>query len=161
MASWQFDIDLLPRPKVLELYSVLPKNIETKVYENTEWCDGFRLPDNFREILDNFLPRNKAWLSDTLEWGTEEGHRVSIGVGADEVRWVSIRIDVRDLNMSLINYLVDFARRSDCLMLLTGNMKIISPSQSHLLAEIEASRAAKFVSNPKEYFGELKTTLFR
>ncbi len=161
MASWQFDIDLLPRSKVLELYSAMPESIELEVYENTEWCDGFRLPEDFKEVLDNCLPRNKAWLRDTLEWGTAEGHRVSIGFSRDEVEWITIRIDVGNLNMTLINCLVDFARHSDCLMLLTENLKIIEAIKSNLLKEIETSNAAKFVSNPKAYFDDLKTALLQ
>lgn len=152
MALWQFDVDLIPRTKVLELFAMVPQSIETEVFEETEWWKGYQLSSAHEQILDQCLARyTPSWRSNSQEWGAEDGNRVSIGVLDDSIDWIWIRIDVRDVSSTLLECLVKFAKEVDAVLLVIESMSIIEPDKQGLRREILGSNAFRFVADPEKY----------
>jgi hypothetical protein len=143
MALRQFDISLIPRKKIEELYSQVPERIDIEVYEQVDWWKGYRLQEDYQALVDHCLSRNKPWLPHCLEWGTEDTNRISVGLHGDDIDWIWVRIDVRTRYDELVACVVDLAKRLDCLMLLEHDMMLIQPNEPELLMRLKSSRASK------------------
>lgn len=143
MALWQYDVYLIPRQRIGELYSQVPERLDTEVYEQVDWWKGYRLQEDYQALLDHCLSRNKPWLPNCLEWGEADTNRISVGLHGDDIDWLWVRIDVRSRYGELIACIVDLARRLDCLMLLKDGMIVMQPNEPELLMRLKSSRASK------------------
>lgn len=151
MAIWQFDLHLVPRSRVIGVYSSLPKEIERDVFDSTEWWENYKPPSNFEELITSFLPANTSWIIDTKTWGEEDSHRVDVMYQDEEVSEIYVRIDVRKLHQSFVGNIVNLARDCDCLVL-TQDKRLLEPHIDKLTFEIERSSAFQFVENPEVFF---------
>jgi len=143
MALWQYDIYLIPRQRIGELYSRVPEHIGIEVYEQVDWWRGYRPQEDYQALVDHCLSRNKPWLPNCLEWGTEDTNRISIGLHCDDIDWIWVRIDVRSQYGRLVPCVVDLAQRLNCLMLLKEGMILMQPNEPELLMRLKSSRASK------------------
>jgi hypothetical protein len=81
MASWQFDLHLVPR-------SAGPG-------DRDPW--RVRQPArSWRQALDALLPRAASWSEQLSIWGTDDGHRIDVWEYQRRVESIVVRIDARE-----------------------------------------------------------------
>src|SRR5262249_24262508 len=155
MATWQYDIYLLPRSKVLDLYPDIPAKIDREEFDSVLWWDTAQLSQDYQHILDSFLPRFLSWNKEAKSWGSDEGNLVDISQDQEKVEEIFVRLDAREDLTKITANIIRFAKSINCLLLLMESMEIIEPDGEGLLQKVDASRAMQFVRDPKGFLKNL------
>lgn len=155
MAIWQFDIYLLPIEKLRTRYSQIPTNISGEDFSTELWWDGIKSPINIQQKLDLFLDRGNSWHSDLIVWGNENETRVDIYFSDINVKVIFIRIDVRKINMDLIQNLLNFAKYCNCYLFCPEDLSLIPPELNTLLSKVKKSKAVLFSQNLEEWLNKI------
>jgi hypothetical protein len=155
MATWQFDLYLLPRQKIIERYLSVPAQVSAEEYVAIDWWAGVTLPVNYDSMLGSFLPKYTSWNKNASTWGDEKSDLISIIFENNAPVEFLVRIDASKLNISLLGKISHFAKLCDCLLLLDESRKLIEPDPLSLNYEIKRSNAYKFVMDPRGFLDEL------
>lgn len=150
MATWQYAVELIPRRKVLELFTEIPPSMNEDVYEATEWWSSQQPSDDYETLLRSFAAPCSAWSEDVKCWGEEDGNRIDVLLKGKCVVEVSVRFDLRNLDDVFSRNVIDFAQRNGC-VLLGESMEVIEPSVNALKSKLLSSDAARFVRDPALY----------
>jgi hypothetical protein len=159
MATWQFDLYLIPRQKLLSLFGEVPSTLDDEAFESVRWCKDAPLPANYEEVLSSFLPEGVSWCDEARMWGEEDGNRIELFDVSGDTE-ISVRVDARTRNEQVLNGIIKFARFIDA-VLLTEEDKVIEPDVNVVIRELEESNASRFVRDPYGFFesianGEIK-----
>ena len=155
MAAWQFDLHLIPRLKLLEVFTSIPDTIKRDVFDSVLWWGDFQPPTDYRSFISTFLDEDASWSKEILAWGDRDDNRVEVMLGRGDVAEIFIRVNVRELNLSFLEGIITFAKYCDCL-LLTEEMKLLEPDLSPLTSEINQSAAQRYVADPIAFLNDLK-----
>lgn len=155
MAAWQFDLHLIPRSKVLEVFIGVPDTIKRDVFDRVVWWGEFQPPPDSRIFIGSFLDEAASWNKETLVWGDQDDNRVDVTLSRGDVAEIFIRVNVRELKLRFREGIVAFAKYCECL-LLTEEMKLIEPDLSALTSEINQSPARRYVADPVAFLDDLK-----
>src|SRR5262252_1733596 len=151
MATWQFDLYLLPRQKIIEKYSSAPTQVSAEEYIAVDWWSGITLPGTYDLMLGSFLPKYISWNKNASTWGDEKSDLISIIIENNALTEVLVRIDASKLDIGFLEKVVHFAKLCDCLLLLDESRKLIEPDPLSLNCEIKRSNAYKFAQNPRGF----------
>jgi hypothetical protein len=153
MATWQFDLHLVPRKTLQQCFEGIPQNISPEYFDKVDWWDLHQPKQNFRNTISLFLSEYKTWNEFLLSWGSEEGNRIDIDIDVNgKIEDVFIRIDVRELSKSFLENIIYLAKEWDCYLLVMETMKLIEPDITILLNQLDHSKANLFVTNPQRFF---------
>jgi hypothetical protein len=149
MAIWQYDIYLIPRTKLNDLYDEIPDHIDLQMFDEVDWWRGHQPASDVKELINRCLTPNtdENPLPGCQEWGTEDSNRISVGFEGEDISWIWIRVDVRSKYDSLVSCIVELAKALDCLMLLTEEMVLIHPDRTNLCMHLRSSRAGRLFAN--------------
>ena len=160
MATWQYDIQLIPKSSLLEVYQNIPSYLTFEDYDKKDWWDGKLLPSDFESRIEECLPIwNRSWSPSSKAWGWEQGDRIEIHYSEKKVDEIYIRIDVRNLNETFLELVVCLAVLADCLIWAVESNRLIKPNLYELLQEIHLSSAYKFVTNPEGFLNSIGNKL--
>jgi hypothetical protein len=159
MATWQFDVHLIPRAELLNIFGFLPAKIDKESFNARNWWHNTKLPNGYREILSSFVPVGSSWCEDIELWGDEEGDRIDVSHDEGRIDAVYVRISAISLNKSFVSCVAQFAQTCDCLIL-TEDDQLIEPSPDLLGKAVLQSNAARFVANPRKFLDDLGATEF-
>lgn len=154
MATWQFDLHLIPRAKLIELYGEVPADLDRDTLDRHEWWTGESVA--YDEALNAFLNESTSWSEHFRNWGDEDGNCVCVILEDNEVAEIYARVDVRSLDRAFLENLSEFSRKRVCLFL-TEDGKLIEPNVDLLLSEIAQSNALAFVSDPVGFLEKIKS----
>jgi hypothetical protein len=143
MASWQFDVHVVPRESASE------DRIAGPIDDWSAWR-GRQPDDHFLEQLGVLLPEAKSWDDASRTWGQEEGTRVDVSFRDDQIDEVFVRVDLRSPQGKLLEGILSLARAVDAVFVTPGGQRI-EPSVKPFLAAIVDSPAFSFVSNPAAF----------
>lgn len=156
MATWQYDIDLIPRAVVDEspeiVLALMAKSEED--IDSAAWWKHLDDEQTFIEALSKLLPAAESWCDSIQMWGTYEGDRIEVSRENDRIELVHARIDVGQISEDFIRGIVDIAKRFD-LLIFTEETRMIEPDYHGLLRSIKSSNAARFVKDPKRFLSDL------
>src|SRR3712207_611956 len=110
MATWQFDLHLIPQKKIQDLYGIIPSQIDNNVDEIKESWIGYWPHKNYDNFLNSYLEEVETWSTDIRIWGEEIGNRVDIVLESSQVESIFVRIDVREIDNAFLKVVADFAR---------------------------------------------------
>lgn len=159
MATWQFDLHLLPRSKIIERYSKAPAQLGDEEFTAMDWWSGVALPVGYDSVLESFLPKYTSWSKDASTWGDENSDLIEIFFENNAPVEIFVRIDARKLDISFLKKVSHFAKVCDCLLLLGESRKLIEPDPLSLNYEIKKSNAYKFAMNSRGFLDELSKKL--
>lgn len=154
MASWQFDLHLLPRIGAERRYGTLPAAIPLESIGDEEFWRGVSLTSALRTQISQMLPPLKSWTADIECWGYEDGNRIDIVLEKEAIVDFFVRVDVRESSQVFLVSLLQIARQNDWLVR-TGDGRVFRPSLSRLLTAIQASQAFRFVQDPLRFLEAL------
>lgn len=155
MATWQFDLRLVPRTSITRHGLQAEDRLSVALLDDVEWWEGCTLPSDYPERLAAFLPVAKPWSEGWNVFGTEDGTRVDVITAGQRVEEVRMRIDARHVDADIIEHLVAFATGIDAL-LVSPEGRVFEPTFDAIGVELELSPAALFVRDPAEFFRRLK-----
>lgn len=138
MATWQFDLELIPRRGLTDGLVV-----------------GVDLPADYEKRITSFLPWHVPWDPEWKVFGDEDGDRIDVILANGHVHQVRVRLDARKLDLELLQRIAGFARDCACVFV-TPRGEVVEPEVSAMLIELELSPAAAFVRNPQAFFEGLK-----
>lgn len=150
MAIWQYTLYLIPEQKLSEVFSNTPVQINSDVWNETDWWKDYALSANFNQQISLFLPEGNSWNAQTKVWGKTDETEISVHYENNKVDEVTIKLDLRSITSPLVEKICQTAQMCNCLML-TENLKIIRPDKRLLVESIKTSNGFSFVSNPEAY----------
>ena len=154
MATWQFDVFLIPRASVtmdtghLRLTSL---ELDRELLLNLASVDISR--DSFFELVEG-IPIVKSWDKESKIWGDMEGDRIDVLMINDKMIETFFRIDVRNISLVFLSKIIKFALANG-LVLLTSAGQILQPSVKLLMNAIRRSGAFRFVLDPQDFLRKL------
>ena len=154
MATWQFDLHLLPKERLIGLVGAHPLTISRELLEETRWWDGKVDIDLLNADLASFLRQAKSWHPEVATWGEEDGNRIDVVYENDDVVEIFVRIDLRQIDRDFVIGLVRLAQKHECVFV-TSTMRVLEPTISNLIKGIEESDAYRFVDDPTSFLESL------
>jgi hypothetical protein len=156
MAIWQWDIWIVPREEVKKLFSDIPKYMDLDLFESINWWK-FVSEKEMVDFFGGILPVwDTPWTEFSQSWGSDNEDRITVAVENDIVADIVIRLDLRNLNMILINSLIKFCEKNKFIFFSPESKKFIECNLQDLLNEIKNSRKMVFVKNPEKFFEDTK-----
>jgi len=125
-------------------------------FESVSWWKNVSVEDlstYFTKILPEY---HTPWAKNTRSWGTDDGNRIELIVEDGKAVDVSIRIDLRDIDLNLLYSLARFAASRDFLFYVLESSRFVEPNLESLLEEIKKSRKILFLESPEKFFDETK-----
>lgn len=156
MAIWQWDVWIVPRQEIIKHLSVIPQYMDLDWFESINWWSAVsksELVSFFNSILPHY---STTWATHTQSWGSDNGDRIELEVENDKVIDVVIRVDLRHLNINLLNSLVTFSEKNNFLFFSLEFKKFSEPILQELLKEIKNSRKMVFLKEPEKFFNDNK-----
>jgi hypothetical protein len=138
MATWQFDLELIPRRHVLE------------VVDTVDWWSGATLPGDYENRISAFLPWHLPWDPEWQVFGEEDGDRIDVVFENGHVQHVRARLDARKLDLELLRRVAEFATDCECVFV-TRQGRVVEPQVDALLGELQRSPASTFVRDPQAF----------
>lgn len=170
MAIWQFCINFIPEDGVRRELKNIPKKLP-KRYLRRQTFLSFNLDEideplavfwkgikrsaflTLIERLNNELPEID-WLKDVediLSWGDSDRNDLTLNLSkGDEVENFGCRIDLRNIDESFVNLIIDICINYN-LLITDSKGRVISPNRLALGKLISNSNPAKFVADPKNF----------
>ena len=182
MATYQFLTFVLPRKPIEKKYGGIPKQLEIKhsewekYWENydvemneapelefedaitTKWWKGIQINiAELRNEIDQIIPR-ASWNNES--WKIENGevdHDLSIDYNEKEnfIDDFRFRTDLRDSKLNFLNSMLELCDRNDWI-LMDENRNLCNPNIRELAKLLKNSKAHLFITNPTEFFDNLK-----
>ena len=155
MAAWQFDLSLVPRAALGTHSAFEAEPVPRSEFESTHWWASTDLPSGYQHELGSLLGAEAAWGDEWEVYGHEDGNRIDVlrrGTAIEEVR---LRLDVRILDINLLEALLDFVQRCGCVMV-SPDLHVIEPRLDSLCVELELSSASQFVRDPQAFLEQIR-----
>lgn len=151
MATWQFDLHLVPRPYAIREFDRAATQIRQDQFHDVDWWAKSNVDaDELRRLFSFLLPNTSSWSAQIEKWGTEDGDRIDLVLSEGGIADVFIRVDVRQLSKSFISGIAELAKSFDC-VLLSADLEFLEPDEETINSSIENSRAAQFVADPERF----------
>ena len=158
MATWQFDIDLVPRKQLLDMFGEMPSILNEGMLDAATIWREQQLPTDCESRISKLLPQDQSWSPQIRMWGEEDGNRISLVYGdAGNREAISVRIDVRNPNDQFFEDIVEFANSINAVFLVMEDWQIVEPGVDSLVIRMNQSNARRFVEDPYEYFESIRT----
>jgi hypothetical protein len=157
MATWQYDLFLVPRQAVSTRYAGVPDRISREDFDSVSWWQGIPFSPAWESSFA-FLPRREVWSNSILGWGTEDGNRVDILLEDDDIAEVHVRLDAREPDLVVVRHLARVAEQQD-LLVLTQDLRLRQPRFDQLLLDFIRSPAARFASDPVGFLASVRPFL--
>ena len=155
MATWQFDIALVPIAALAADPDLLAKSVTADGIESGPWWSEYREESDLEDKLNQILPKGKSWHDDLSVWGDEEGNRIDLFRDKGVLESLSVRIDARVDKADFLDAVCALAKHCECKFYGYESGSLIEPEPLALRAALEGSNASKFVSNPRAYLKKL------
>jgi hypothetical protein len=152
MAIWQIRFALIPNSEELGYH--LNNNMLRKYEVNLSW-NGYSITNDSIMDLSKVLTPNESWSDDIKLFGSLEHTCVELFYEEDMLDEISIRLDLRNLTLDLLEAIINFIKSNNGLIL-THNGSLINPSLNEIIGEIRMSDAYSFLQNPETFLSEIK-----
>jgi hypothetical protein len=176
MASWQFNLFLIPRVSLLNRYKHIPmklyvdhRNEDNRLKTNLEayeiddaldvdwWTDLNIYTSDLFPIIEEFAALGNNWSTESLKnFGDSDKNDIHVHFNKDtqQIEEVSCRFDLRELNKEFIDKSLLLAQQFNCLLMDNDGI-LIQPNLSNLFELIKSSNAFRFVSDPEKYLDDI------
>lgn len=155
MATWQYDLQLIPRSVLVGVFGSVPNQLDSDTFNDTDWWSEHACPD-YEAALGSLLKESESWSAGMRNWGDDDGNFISVFLEDSQIAEIGVRFDVRALDPDFVEGVCNFSKQCDCLFF-TEDLKLIEPDPSLLLDEIGHSDAFAFVSDPVGFLNRRKS----
>jgi hypothetical protein len=155
MATWQFDLEVVPAARVLSQPRTSEGYVDEHARESIDWWEGASLPPDYARRLGAMLPWSVPWAAGWHVFGEEDSNRVDVIEEGGRIAEVRARIDARSMDLDVIDGIVQLVEEWDCVFL-TSRGRVVEPSLDAVWIELELSPASSFVQDPAAFLGRLR-----
>ncbi|EPR5147930.1 hypothetical protein ACU6FY_004579 [Vibrio alginolyticus] len=156
MAIWQFSVVLIPASWAEENSYSSSSLYDDEGYDTAYlWKDRQPVSD-LTVVFDEIPPPSKSWDRELLVWGNEKEHDIQVWYDGEAVESIHIRLDLNHELCEIINKVIKAAIALDCVLFFPEFKSVVMASESELKHAIKKSNAAKFMSDPKGFFNNVK-----
>lgn len=156
MAIWQFKVLVIPESALRGKFGTIPVSLTRDLAERFDWWSDCQPPIAFTVAIDTMLPEIKSWSRKMRIWGDERGDAAVVCYDdRKNVIEIEFRIDVRQVSLSFIRGICEFAKRLECVLVTNAN-HLLAPDESLVLAAINNSTAKKYLEDPVSMLRDLK-----
>jgi hypothetical protein len=169
MATYQYNILLLPRQSVVARFAKLPTDsIKLLFSENDKdkefefWFLDWWTDCNFN--YENVLPRPETkykevtWTKpyeDIMSFGNENENDITFDLTQQKhIKNIQIRIDLREPDLNFIKFVIEIAKNTNSVFLDRQGF-IFEPTSQDLYDSIKKSNAFSFINNPYDFLDRL------
>lgn len=152
MAIWHFRLILVPEVILRERCEGVPETIQTELADFPWWSE-IQPPEGIEKWFDSLLPPLEPW-SEMRRWGFEDSHQAHViytNGNPTAIEEIGFAIDARSVSEKLIEAYCGIALQFECVFLtarLGPQQEILRPSKSDILRALNASTAARFLTDP-------------
>lgn len=152
MATWQYDLFIIPRKKIEQLGC--SGSISEELYDQTQWWKDSATPQDVASRIDEVLDKGSSWSNSLLTWGVEDGNRIDLLLEENLVSELQVRLDLRNLSEDFLQQVVDLA---DSLggVFCSDDWTLLQPDIQSLARAMVDSNAARFVADPLGFLENL------
>jgi hypothetical protein len=154
MATWQYDIYLVPRDAQMKVDDIFHRTDDGCEIDTSPWWSHYDKNHALAEALSRILPASRSWTPDIQTWGDDDGDRIDLMRSGDAIDEVYIRIDARHINNNFLSQIAALAREFD-LIGVTEDQCIIELTFEVLSLKLRTSPAFRFVSDPRKFLDNL------
>jgi hypothetical protein len=157
MAVWQWTLSMVLRSEVVSLFRAVPEFMDEEWFYDVKWYQKCE-PTIYEAAFNHLLPRAyyEGASPDVKCWGTNNENEILMCFEDGELTDMDVRFDARQVDMSLITSIVDFAFENDLLFWTLENNVFIEPVLDAFLERFGQSRAMLFARNPEGFFADKK-----
>lgn len=145
MAIWQYDIYLLPRAELEAKFGSIPQRLTPAEFDEVGFWQARQPPADVCDRFSHWRKEIKAWTPELRWWGFEDSDRVDLWTTDGRVSTIEFRIELRRLDMSFIQLIVDLARDSECMLFSAHSGQLIEPLRDHVLNHLRKSNGVNEV----------------
>lgn len=143
MAIWQFTFTIIPCKK------------EIKSADDIRSWNGYSLKDSSIKEISKVLKPSKSWSDDIKVFGNNEETCIELFYENNILDDVSVRLDLRNLTIEILEAIVNFINSNDA-FILTTNGATVKPIVKDLIEQIRKSEAYSFSRNPETFLAQIK-----
>ena len=148
MAAWQFNLFLISKGEPMPVVAEYGLDIPGVPAESALYA---------QESLVNSLGQPWLMLENWIAYGAENGTRVDFHFDDTGTVEIQVRLDISANNMTVLDALCAMAQHLDWRYFDAQGRRFIEPLREAVLQAAAASRAAKFVRNPRDFIANLPT----
>jgi hypothetical protein len=152
MAIWQWNMHIVPEKEVNKHFPTKPEYLDLEWFESIRWwldVNEMELRTFFNDLLPSY---NDPRAKNSSIWGDVASDTIQISFEDGRIEDIWIRIDLRDLNLDLLDCLVSYSKAKNFLIYATESKRFLKPVLSEVVEEIRRSRKMSFVRDPKLFF---------
>jgi len=147
MATWQYDMHLIPKRALVERFGVLPSHLPRKEWESSEWWLLHPPPDEFESLIAKRLAPAEPWATDVSIWGPVDETCVHAVFEVQGLVELMVRVDLRTADSSLLTWVCSIAKRLKSVFR-TAEGELLLPTKAVLADRMLRSPAARFLRDP-------------
>lgn len=154
MATWQYDVFLVPIVKLQERGLLTESPIPRDVFEQIDWWAGCQPSPAYRDHLAAHLHKTAGWSPDVEIWGAEAGDRVDVVLEGSAVVEISVRIDTRQIDDAFVTTITELAEICAAAFV-DARMVLVERDFDSLSKAIVNSPERRFTLAPRKYLEDL------
>ncbi len=156
MATWQFNIELIPKKWVEDSNFDVAKLYDEEGHDTSlAWQDN-QPKKNYEEVLSAVLSKGKSWSENLSLWGNEKTNDIQVWHEDNKIDCITVRLDLRENISSILVKVVNATIDLDCMLFIPNQKVIIEPNLTVLEEVAIKSSAAKFVKDPKKFIENIE-----
>lgn len=99
MAIWQYDLHLIPRKAIEDLFSTVPPSLARKRFDEIKWWENYQPVFDYESEIGDFLSPRKFWSDEAKAWGEEDGTSIEVWLEQKLVTDIYVRINAASLDV--------------------------------------------------------------
>jgi len=152
MALWQWVILAVPRASFEERYGSGLVRLDDLVEEEL-WSEKDEA-ERVRASLDELFSRAESWGEGVELWGDEVSHDAQLIISQGRVESLRLRLDARQDCTAMLRAVAALGQGLDLRFWELETGAVLSPQASTLEQALQASRAVRFVEDPRAVLRE-------
>lgn len=155
MATWQFDIHLVPSCRVVGDSAPGKETASSELKDFSVAWKGFSMANDLILALSRLLPKSDSWTSEIDTWGQAEGHRIEILREQADIADIRVRVDIKSCPELFLKNLIPIAIQFG-LVMIDDQYHVIKPTEHEVLTSMRRSSAFRFVHDAHAYLDDLR-----
>ena len=143
MGLYQCDIQLVPYGAVTQPQSSVDVVVTEDGLDTSGWWLSNQPDAHYSEIISRSFAAIESWCQDWQRWGDEEQILIETFVDGCRVEGIGARVDVRNVNIELLERLVTVVKELECKIYIMETQHVINAELKELSKALRESKAEK------------------
>ena len=151
MALWQFTIRIVPKKTFIETQGSIPSKVSYEEFIDLPTWEINKYEAQLSHLLSNYFSKDESQAEFRTSWGKSDETTFLLSRDENNIGDLTVRLDLRSLTQDLLKVVEEVGNLLDA-VLVTELGSVIDPKIKIILEEMKASKAFRFVSDPRGFF---------